>query len=151
MAAIPATYLKLIGELILFVVILWATFSPEGIMSNMAVYVNSIEPCLIQNWIVTGISTASWAPGEFGTSYKTLGSQHTIRLDTSAGWPALTVRAAKQSIDTKYQCLMEKLEMPSGSCGVQQASIKLGTSKQTLMINKYVENNGCQVNMTVRG
>ena len=151
MAAIPAIYLKLIGELILFVVILWATFSPEGIMSNMSVYVNSIEPCLIQNWVVTGVSVANWAPGEFGTSYKTLGSPHTIKLDTSAGWPALTVRAATQSIDTKYQCLSPKLVLPSGPCGVSPANIKLKSSKQTLAINKYVESNGCRVNLTVSG
>jgi len=149
MAAIPAVYLKLIGELILFVVILWATFSPEGIMSNTAVYINSIEPCLIQNWMVTGISVADWAPGEFGTTYKTLGSPHTIKLHNIGTSPALTVKQASGiQMDVKFNCLVSDIGLPSTSCAVSEMNVKLSNSRQNLFIGKY-PGNICQVNMTV--
>lgn len=80
MSEITKDFIKFVAEVVVFLMIISAVFSPEGIASTTVNYMTFAEPIMLQNYIATAFTSASQSPGEFYSTIKTSGDPHIIRI-----------------------------------------------------------------------
>jgi len=72
--------LKFVASIIIILLIFYTVFGGSGIMSNTFNFMMYMEPIIIQDYLSSSLSVASYAPGDFSVNIRTTGSAQTIKL-----------------------------------------------------------------------
>lgn len=148
---IPMSYIKLVGELIVALMILYVVLAPEGIVANTALYLAYAEPVLVQQFVSSTATIAGWAPGDFFASMKTTGHTHQIVISSdSAGHRLVSVKPETETmLHTKWEPQAPTAFM-TGGCSIPDGTITLKTGlEQTVTVKKTIASSGCSLAIEV--
>jgi hypothetical protein len=148
MSELTKDFLKFVMEVILFLVVLVAVFSEDGIASNTFSYLTYVEPYLLQNWISSAMTVGSSSPGEFTTTTKTTGQPFTIKLFNEEGVSYVLVQPPDEIYIQAKFATMEKTPFVS-DCDFTEQEIKLKKNIiQSIIIEKVLNEDGCSMMIT---
>lgn len=139
---VAEVYIKIIGQLILSMLIIYIAFGDEGIVSNTTVYISRLEPIIMQNFLVSSLVVGAETPGYFSSSFETSGDPHKILVSAEDEIKYLKVEPAKSiSFNTKFKD-HTRAELSIGNCIISNEYIQLKPVKQTVTVSKMVNANG---------
>ena len=145
---VSAVYVKIIGQLLLSLLILYVAFGDEGVVSNTALYFSQLEPIMMQNFLVSSLTVGAEAPGVFSSAFETSGSPHKIIVTTEDDIKYLKVEPAKSvALKAKYK-EHKRAELSLGNCILEDKIILLATKAQTVTVSKIISSTGkCLLDM----
>jgi hypothetical protein len=138
MSEITKDFIKFLAEVIIFLMIIAAVFSPEGIASNTFNYMVFAEPILLQNYIATTFTVASQAPGEFSSSIKTSGEAHIIKIYEKDDINYVNVIPSTTFVKTEFQAL-EPVPFIT-DCEIPTQTVKLQSKLHNVVRIKKIVN-----------
>jgi hypothetical protein len=149
MSELTKDFLKFVMEVILFLVVLVAVFSEDGIASNTFSYLTYVEPMLLQNWISSAMTVGSSSPGEFTTTTRTTGQPFTIKIFNEDGISYVLVQPPAEIYMQAKFATLEKTPFVS-DCEFLEQEIKLKKNIiQNIIIEKVLNEEGCSMVISV--
>jgi hypothetical protein len=134
-------FIKFVVGAVIVLMIFTVVFGDQGVVSNTINFMTYVEPILLQDYISSALTVASYAPGDYTSNVKTSGYQLTIKIYKEDGTAYVSVVPSQENpIKTKFA----KIE-PTPilvDCSLLHQTIELKES-QTLTVEK--KNNECRV------
>lgn len=134
-------FIKFVVGAVIVLMIFTVVFGDQGVVSNTINFMTYVEPILLQDYISSALTVASYTPGEYTSNVKTSGYQLTIEIYEEGGVTYVSVVPSQENpIKTKFAQILPTPILVN--CSLPHQTIELKES-QTLTIQKI--NDECKV------
>ena len=135
--------IKLVGQAIIFLMILVVLFSPDGMVMGTYDYLQYTEPLILQDALARAITTSSYSPDFFEIQIESTGKAHQLIIEKNEGIYSIhVIPSQKTEVKTKYM-EADPFDL-STECTVQEVDTNLGEITE-IYVTKRLTETGCKV------
>jgi len=139
--------IKLVGEAIIFLMILVVLFAPDGMVMGTYDYLQYSESLTLQDALARAITTASYSPDFFEIPIESTGKEHQLKIEQNEGIYSIHVMPSQKSeAKTKYM-EADPFDL-STECIIEEVDINLGEITK-IYVTKQITETGCEVTIGV--